>query len=282
MGLFKSFLWNVLFLVSEFQSSEFLCSISYSDNNDDTRWSTELDHDELYIVVFPCALSRRRCGATPPLPSPWPSPQGDKLCSSLPVVDLKRVVTQVKGADPCSWKPPLGRQLVICSWIFQALCVLCSWAMPFFLVPLKPKAPFPTWSVPSSVSWQVVWLVGPVHFEADFLPSLSLQALLEKLLLLINLIEGQTHSWPLMIYSIWSVLYWLVLVISGLKRVTPIWLTNVLGCKFSFSTLALLCSVIFDGWMCMLSIAYFLEAQPRKAVSATLSGNVAGYLHFQS
>lgn len=232
-------------------------------------------------------LSRSRCGATIPLPSPWPPPQGGRLQLSLPVADLKWVVTQGKGADPCSWKPSLGRQLVICSYIFQVLCMLCSclvvsWAVPFFLGPLKPKPPFLMWSVPSSVNWQVVWLVVPVHFGADFLPSLFLQALLEKLLLLINLIEGQAHSWPLRINSVWSILYWLALVISGLQRVTPIWLTNVLGRKFSFSTLALLCSVVFDGWTCMLSIAYFLEAQPRKAVYSSLSGNIAGYLHFQS
>lgn len=48
-----------------------------------------------------------------------------------------------------------------CSYIFQVLCMLCSclvvsWAVPFFLSPLKPKPPFLMWSVPSNVNWQVV------------------------------------------------------------------------------------------------------------------------------
>ena len=162
-------------------------------------------------------------------------------------------------------------------------CLVVNWAVPFFLGPLKPKPHFRMWSVPNNDNGQVVWLVGPVRFGADFLPSLSFQAFLEKLLLLINLIEGQAYSWPLMINSVWSILYWIVLVIPGLKRVTSISDSQMFwGCKFSFSTLALFCSVIFDGWTCMLSITYFLEAQPRKAACSALTGNIADYLHFQS
>ena len=159
-------------------------------------------------------------------------------------------------------------------------CLAVSWAVLFFLSPLKPKSPFPMWPVPSNVRWQAVWLASPVHFGADFLPSLSLQALLEKLLLLINLIEGQAHSWPLMINSVWSVLYWLVLVIFGLERVAPIWLSDVLGCKFSFSTLAPLCSVIFGGWMWMLSAAYFLKASPEKQCTLLSLGILQATLIF--
>lgn len=55
------------------------------------------------------------CRASTALPNPWPLPQGDRLCWSPPVADLKQAVTQGKGADHCSSKPPLGRHLVVCS-----------------------------------------------------------------------------------------------------------------------------------------------------------------------
>lgn len=185
--------------------------------------STDLDHDEGHTMAFPCVL------ATTALPSPWPSPQGDRFCLSFRCCGSQASVHMGKRCrslllEAFSGQADCCLSLNISGFVPSHLLPWVNWALSQSLV---AQAPFPQ-GVSTPVSMVRCDLLAQ-QFWNWFCPVSFFKALLEKLLLLIDLVEGQAHSWSLMVNSIWSVLYWLVLVIPGLERVTSVWITTILG-----------------------------------------------------
>lgn len=122
--------------------------------------------------------------------------------------DLERVLKPGKSANHCSWKPSLCGHLFLCSSMFHFLCMLHSclvvyyWAVPVFLGHLKPSLIFPAVLCPPvSRGSSDLFSQSTFGIISYWIP---LQALMGKLLLLINLAENQAHSWHLTSSYIWS------------------------------------------------------------------------------
>lgn len=97
-----------------------------------------------------------------------PPPQGDRLCLSFPVVDLKQVVTWGKRCRPLLLKAFSGQtacclSLNVSGFVPAPLLPWVNWAVPFFLSPRQPKLHFHRWSVP-----QCQWAGGVTRWPSTF------------------------------------------------------------------------------------------------------------------